>query len=227
MKDLLYISIILVLAVALHYTYREKQHSADSFQEAIDERDAQIKSFKNENGKVAYYKRAAELAHGDLKKLYPNLYKSIKADLDVQAKDLKAYIQNEFSASGSGKASITNNYYSSDSGQTKKVGNLAISDGWLTLKATIIDSLNVPYSYVYTDTIKQSISVKRNWLFGKERLFGSAVLSNPNSKITNSKNILMTDYKDKRIGIGVGALYFPGTNEIRIGLGIQYNLIKF
>lgn len=163
----------------------------------------------------------------DIKSMYPELYKALSRDLDVKVKDLKAYIQSEFKVSSSGKGQVTNNYYTTNTGGKHPYKQFTASDGYLSIKADIIDSLNAPYTYTYTDTIKQSISVKRKWLLGREQLYGSATISNPNAKVVGSQNILIKEYRDKKWGLGVGAIYDPFMGRAGIGISFSYILVKF
>lgn len=172
-------------------------------------------------------KQAAEVMAGEVKSMYPELYKALSRDLDVKVKDLKAYIQSEFKVTSSGKGQVTNNYYTTSTDVRRKYQQFTAGDGYLSIKADLIDSLNAPYTYTYTDTIKQSISVKRKWLLGKEYLYGSAAISNPNAKIIGSQNILIKDYRDKRWGLGVGAIYDPFTSRASVGISFSYILVKF
>lgn len=200
--------------------YRMGQKT-DRLQSVIDEKDGLISYYVNENGRVVAEKRAAEVRANEIKSMYPEIYASVKRDFDIKIKDLKAYMQSEFKATGSGKSDVHNHYHTA----TGSVATDIVSrDGYLDYKGTIIDSVRATYEYSYTDTIKYAISVRRDWLFGNEKLYSSATLSNKNAKIYGSKTVLVTNYRDKRWGLGVG-LFYDG--RVRLGVGIQYNLIKF
>jgi hypothetical protein len=227
MRDLIYLIAITCIMAVAYTAFNWQKKKIDSFESVIAEKNSQIDYFMNENGKLVAGKAAAEVAYSDIKNMYPELYRSLSKDLDVKVKDLKAYIQTEFKASGSGTGTVTNNYYVSESGERVGSSDLVISDGWLLLTATILDSTKAPYSYTYSDTVKQSISLKRDWILGNEKLYGSATLSNPNSKVTGSTNILIREYKDKRFSLGVGAIYDPSSGRFHLGVGVNYALFKF
>ncbi len=196
-----------------------------SLSSALDEKNAELTYRTNYEGKLIADKQVAELRVKDLEQAYPKLAESIVKDFDIKLKNLRTYIQAEFSAHGQGESSITNNYYTDSSGVQKSYWQLKAADGYLDFQADVYDSLHAPYKYVYTDTIKYAFSLQGKW-YQKKKLYGSGLLSNKNAKITNSTNILVKDYKDKRFGIGpyVGVDYRLRTN---FGLSIHYSIVKF
>jgi hypothetical protein len=219
-----------VLAVIIIISLRllnNKNEVIEQLNSAVAEKNAIITYHKNLEGKLVAQKDAAELQAKDLKKIYPEIYNALRQELNVKTNDLKVYIKSEIKAVGSGEGEITNNYYTTPAGERKEYTTFSMDDGYLQMQADIFDSLTAKYSYSYSDTIQQAISTKKKWFLGKEQLYGSATLSNKNAKVVNSQNILIKDYKDKRFGLGVGVLYDPFTTSFHLGVGIQYNLIKF
>lgn len=227
MRDIFYLIAFTAVMAVVYYAFLKLERRIDSYESVISEKNSQIEYFMNENGQLVAGKQAAEVAVKDLKSMYPEIYRSLSRDLDVKLKDLKTYMESGFKASGSGNGQIHNHYYSNESGDSILSRSLVIDDTYLNLKATILDSANSPYTYTYSDTIKQTISIKRKWFLGNEYLYGSAVLSNPNANITSSKNILIQDYKDKRFSLGIGTFYDPSSGKIRLGVGLSYALFKF
>lgn len=225
-KDTVFIFIIAALLVTLFFVSKRAQQATD-LESAIAEKNSDIEYHVNNESRLIAERKAAEITADDIKKFYPAIQAALKDELDVKTKDLKAYIKSEIRAAGSGDAGITNNYYTTPDGKRKEYPTFSVDDGYLSLKMDWLDSLHAPYSYSYTDTIKQTISVKKKWFLGKEQLYGSATLSNPNAKVTGSESVLIRDYKDKRFGLGFGVLYDPFVNQVRIGIGLQYNLIRF
>lgn len=227
MKDIFYLIAFTAVMAVVYFAFIKLEKRINSYESVIAEKNSQIEYFMNENGKLVAGKQAAEVAVRDLKSMYPEIYRALSRDLDVKVKDLKAYMESGFLASGSGNGEIHNHYYTNENGDSVGVQKFVVNDSYLLLRATLIDSLNAPYTYTYSDTIKQSISIKRKWILGNEYLYGSATLSNPNAKITSSKNVLMQEYRDKRFSIGLGALYEPSSGKIRLGVGVNYALFKF
>lgn len=191
----------------------------------ITEKNAALEFTKNEVGRLVAEKKAAEIEAKDLKRMYPEIYNAITKELNIKTKELKAYIKSEIEVAASGKGVINNNhYYTLPSGDTVRVSQYSMDDGFLKFKANLLDS---SYTYLYQDTVKQAIALKKKWLLGKESLYGSATLSNPSAKVVGSQSILINDYKDKRFGLGIGILYDPFSGQPHFGVGLQYNLIKF
>jgi hypothetical protein len=228
------IILILLLAWALE---RGNKFKAESEQRGtvIDEKNAIIKFHVNDKGQTVADKEAAELRYKDLQKSYPEIYKALKDEMDVNYKRLKAFVQNEFAAHGSGTGSVTNNhYYDSASGKTIKFRDFHMSDGYLTFDTRLYDSLTSSlYTYVYADTAKTAIHGKKKWFLGSEKLYATTVFSNPQAKITGTTSILVNNYKDKRFSIGVSAgwgIVKVGT-EVHtgwfVGPTVHYSLYKF
>jgi hypothetical protein len=218
----------MMLSILLYLTLGKSRLSdkISSLESVVSEKNSRIKYFESENGRLISEKEAATVRASELEKMYPEVYKKLSSEMNIKVKDLKAYIESSFKSSGSGSGTITNNYYTTPSG-IKRHGVFKASDGYLDIKADLIDSLNSPYTYTYTDTISQSISTKKKWFLGNERLYGTATMSNPRAIITGSNNILIDNYRDKRWGFGIVMTYDFGSSRFIPGLGISYNLIKF
>jgi septal ring factor EnvC (AmiA/AmiB activator) len=232
MKNWDWSTIILIAALALVLTIGwasisneiEDKRTLRRMESVISEKNAELEFFRSQTGKLLAQKNAAELRSKELEEAYPEIYNTLKKDFDIKVKDLKAYIKNEFKATGSGNADINNHYTTIIGG--KEATSLSVNDGYLAFEAVVKDSLNAPYTYTYSDTIQQAIAVKKKWILGRERLYGTATLSNPNAKVTGSTNVLINDYRDKRFGVGPFIGYNPFTNGVTIGIGVQYSLIK-
>lgn len=226
-ERIVFIAVIISLLFLIYFITRQHNEVVSSYKSILDQKNSEIEYHVNEKGKIISEKGAAEMRYRDLQKAYPQIYKSIKDDMDIKIKNLRAYIQSEFQASASNNGTITNNYIITADSTKKQYRVLNINDGYLKLVSYIGDSSNSPYNYTYTDTVKQAISIKRKWFLGNEHMYATAAMSNPNSKVYGNSSILIKDYRDKRFGVGIGANYNPFTNKIYFGIGIQYNLIKF
>lgn len=187
----------------------------------------EVEYLKSETGNLLARARAAEVRADDISKIYPEIANTLIKDFDIKVKDLKVFISSEIKATSTGTGTITNNHYHVTSeGDSVRYSEFSMNDGYLRMSASLFDSLHSPYRYEYADTISVAIHTDRKWLFGKEQLYTTSMLANPSAKVVGGKNILVKDYRDKRFGIGVGVVYnpFSGTH---VGIGLQYNLIKF
>jgi hypothetical protein len=215
---------VIALVVSLGNVGQRYLQDRQSHESILSEKNATIEYYRTQTGRLVAEKNAAVLRSRDLEKAYPEIYKALKTDFDIKTKDLKAYIRSEIQATGSGTADIINNDYHYG---VKQGAQLRVNDNYLKLEATVLDSLHASYSYTYSDTIQQAISIRKKWFLGRETLYGSAMLSNPSAKVVGSTNISIDNYRDKRFGLGVGVFYDPFTNSPRVGIGVTYNLIKF
>lgn len=221
------ISVIVVLLAFIYFIINKHSEVVASYRSIIDQKNSEIAYHVNENGRMVAEKGAAEMKYKELQRSYPQIYKSIKDDMDIKIRNLRAYIQSEFQASASNNGTITNNYIITADSTRKQYKVLNINDGYLKLVSYVGDSTVSPYNYTYTDTVKQAISISRKWFLGNEHMYSTATMSNPNSKVYGNTSILIKNYRDKRFGVGIGANYNPFTNKVYFGVGIQYNLIKF
>lgn len=218
--------IIVVLLYFLDVYINTLQSKNKSQSSVIAEKNDSIHYHKTKNGQLVADKVAAEMKAKDLEKNYPALAKQVE-QMGIELKSVKAVMQLGFTAHGSGNSYITHNHYVDSTGKQMDSIGFKVSDGFLALRATIYDSIRAPYKYKYSDVITMTMHTEKKWLFGKETLYGSGVLGNPNAKITNSTNVLMKDYKDKRFSIGPYVGYDPIQNRPSVGIGVQWALIKF
>jgi hypothetical protein len=70
--------------------------------------------------------------------------------------------------------------------------------------------------------------VKKKWLgFGKDQLYATTSLRNPNAKVISATNLLVDTFKDKRWIVYVGVGYDPINNTVTPNIGVGYSLLKF
>lgn len=226
------IVLILLLAWSLERGNKFKKES-EQRATVIGEKNAIIEYHVNDKGKIVAQKEAAELKASDLEKAYPEIYKTLKEDMDVNFKRLKAFVQNEFEARGSGTGNITNNhYYDSASGKNVTFRDFHMDDGYLTFDTRLFDSLSTSlYKYTYRDTAKTAIHGQKKWyqIFKSEKLYATTTFSNPSAKITGTTNIIIDNYRDKRIIVSVGMNYLPfcESQPFQPGIHVGYALFKF
>lgn len=239
------IVLILFLLLALIFTVIkvEKQDELIHQQESvIREKNATIEYHVNENGKIVAKKEAAELRAKDLEKSYPEIYKFIREEMDVNAKNLKAFVRNEFAAHGTGTGSIINNhYYDSSTNTAFDSLKYRASDGFMTFSVNLelkftdnkITYTQSPYHYEYIDTASTAIHGRKKWFLGNEKLYSTTTFANPQAKIMGTTNILVNNYKDKRWSIGLSAGYGIVKTKEEVNTGwfvgptVHYSLFKF
>lgn len=207
---LTYIGLIVAIAVIAFLFYdrwRNAEDTSNKYAQVITEQQAEIEYRKTQNGRLLASKTAAELTTQQLVKAYPDIVKQITDEFDVKLNNVKAFMKNEFEAHGSGNSTIVHNHYDSAGAQVST--KVMVDDGYLSFRATIYDSLNAPYEYVYRDTVSTVISTKRKWIFGKETLTASTQFSNPSSKSVSMTNLIMNNYRDKRWNISAGISWLP------------------
>jgi hypothetical protein len=224
---LTYIGIIAGCVMLVLFLFDRLQKSKDEIRQKesiIAEKESVIQYHINENGRIVAEKVAAQASVKELAEAYPALKEELKREFDVQIKNMKAYIRNEFEARGSGVSHITNNYYDTATQQT--VHKLDFDDGYLKFIAKIDSTSKAQSEYQYRDTITTVIHSQKKWFLGNETLMASSKLSNPASKVTQSTNLLVK-HRDKRWNVSVGAYYDPLIQSYGVGILAGYSLIKF
>jgi hypothetical protein len=232
MKTLPIITAVLFIALsgmlALLGTALIKLKKENDYKESvISELTDSIRYSKTNEGKVIAEKSAALLSHNDVSQAYPSVLKKLE-EMDIRLKNMRAYMQSQFSAHGSGQGTINNHFHVDSTGRQVRFKEFSMNDGYLFFRTTLYDSLlQSTYDYSYTDTITTVIRSKKKWFLGNEKLYASSVLQNPNAKVTGATNLLIDSYKDKRWYVGVGASYNPLTNTFGPSVNAGYILFKF
>ena len=219
-------AIVLMSVIWIIHEMRKMKKNEENYQSIIREKDAIITYKTNKEGDLIAQKDAAMGSYKQLAEAYPQITESIQKDFDIKLKNLKAYMQAEFQARGSGNSQVTNNYYIDSAGNKVEYFKLKASDGYLDFNADVYSPKNAPYTYSYTDSIQYTISTDKKWFLGNERLLASGKLSNPGAKITNTTSYLVESYRDKRFYLGAGMSYgLDGRFVPSIQIG--YAFIKF
>lgn len=231
-RSLIILVVVLVLLLTwMSIRYQRASIQATQLSSVINEKNDSIHYHKNENGKVVAQKVAAELRAKDLEKAYPEIAESIRKELGIEIRNLKAYIKNEFSARGGGTGTtVTNNYYDTATQKRVYFRDFSMDDGHLTFSTRVYDSLKTsPYRYLYQDTAQTAIaSNKKFWQVWKdERLYATTMFSNPNAKINGTTSILVNNYRDKRWVLSVGGYVDPIRQQAGVSINFGYALIKF
>lgn len=235
-RYLIIIAILLAFMILALLHIHEQDHRTRGLESALNERDAQLITYRSANGKLISEKQVAQLRVKELQDAYPKLETELQ-QMKVKVKNLQAYSKQEFVSEGSGQLKVTHIPYDTASfvWETFTTGTpqtkfqpfaVVVQDGYLDFQAEVYDSLNAPYHYQYRDTITTVFHFKRKWFMGRKTLYSSSMLQNPEAKVISSTNILVKEYHDKRFGIGP---YVGMDINLRpsFGLSVQYSLIKF
>lgn len=226
-----YLSALAVFAAAtfifLNLWLKSKEHAKDLTSILIEKKDS-LRYHKNKYNQVVAEKASVEISAKEFMDNYKAEETKLKDQLNVTAKDLRAYMDAKFVTVGHGNTTVIHNHYTDSTGRAQDSTSLQISDGYLALRASISDSTRrAKYIYTYSDSMTFAISVKKKWVLGSEKLYGSGVFGNPNTKITHSTSVLIKDYRDKRWVVSAGVSYNPFVNQFVPAVHFGYALIKF
>ncbi len=226
-------SICLVIAIALaSFLIYELNARVQSLQGANRSLTSEVVTYKNKHGKLLTQKQAAEIRAGDLERLLPHVAESIRKDFDLKFKNLRAYVEGSFQASGSGNATITSIPYVTDTTllDTPDYSVYQKPDGTVRMKkngvwVTLYDSTAFePFALVADDgylnfkadvysqfdapyEYTYSDTVKyafhmRGKWLQKKKLYATGMLSNKNARILNSEAVLVNEFRDRRWSVG-------------------------
>lgn len=230
-NPVLFLSVLLLaacLVIAILFARLERANlTVEQQRSIISEKNDTIKHYRNDRGRLVAEKLAAEASAKEIAAAYPALAQELKEEFDIKMKDLKAYVKNSFAAHGSGEGTVIHNHYVDSAGRKYPVWEMKASDQYIDFRASIVDTARFSYHYSYHDTITVAIATKKPWLFGKEKLYASASLRNPNATVTESTNILIKDYRDKRWCLYVGPGYDFINNQLSLNVGVGYTILKF
>lgn len=229
--------LIAVLAFGMFYFKdRADKAQAESTRKdsVIREKSDSLRYERNSNGLLIAEKASAKVATKEMQDFYSKEIDEIKNQLDINTKNIKAFVKAEFQARGSGNATVTPVVVTNEDGTTEEMTDFEFKDQFLTFNSRILSGeTSAPSQYTYTDTFTFTFHTKKKNWFAKEELYGSGYFMNPNAKVTKATNVLVDNYKDKRWGIGVAAGYgvFIHDDEVKVGPGVMVSvhrtLIKF
>lgn len=205
---------------------KERDHNKQ-VQSILTQKQDSIRYHKNKYNQVVAERQSDQITSKEFTDYYKDETQKLKDQLNVTAKDLRAYMDAKFVAVGQGPTTIIHNHYKDSTGRAHDSTSMRISDGFLALRATIYDSLHADYKYTYSDSMTFAISSKKKWFLGNETLYGSGVFGNPKTKITHSTSVLIKDYRDKRWVVSAGVSYNPFINQFQPAVHFGYALFKF
>jgi hypothetical protein len=227
--------VIAILAFALFVVYdwgRGQQMTAESRGSIIREQNAELEYRKSKEGKIIAEKEAAVAQVKDLKEAYPRLAKLLTEQMDIRLKNLRTSIQAEFQALNSGTSNIIRDTIFKEGKPVAFVDSVKVDDGYLNLDGILNPSnsgelKSLDWKYSYQDSVTIALHVKKKWFLGKETLYSSFMLQNPNAKVINSTSTQVQTYRDKRWVISAGAYYDPFRDQWGASVHFGRALFKF
>jgi hypothetical protein len=221
----LVIAVLALLVVMLYQHNKEQAMVIASKNSIIREQNTEIEYRKNKEGKTIADKVAAEARAKDLESAYPKLAKVLTDHMDIRIKNLQTAMQAEFRAINTGQTVIIRDTVERD-GRKAAIDSVKINDGFLAFRGEIEPHI-FRWEYSYQDSITIALHTKRKWFLGKQTLYSSLMLSNPNAKVTNSTSVQVKEFKDKRWVISVGPYYDPFRDQWGASINAGYALFKF
>lgn len=187
-----------------------------------------VRTWKNKAGQNVSDKRAAEVSLKDAKAFYAGELQQIRETFEIRDKNLRSFISAQFNATGKGSVTMSFDTTIQHSSNVRvHTPMFRVSDGFLDFKGAMPDSLHLDYEYQYRDSVIFATSWKKNGLFRKKTLMVSGAFGNKNATITGLRNVVVSDFKDKRFGIGPMVGYDVLNNRPVVGVSVQYSLIRF
>lgn len=228
----LVIAVLTLALIVLYSAYQGQKMTAESRHSIIMEQNAQIEYRKTKEGQIIADKVAAEARAADLEDAYPRLAKVLTEQMDIKLKNLRTSIQAEFEALNSGTSTVIRDTIYREGKSVGIQKSVKIDDGYLRMIGILIPSNStelekMDWNYSYQDSVTIALHVKKKWLFGKETLYSSIMLKNPNAKVVNSTTVQIKGARDKRFNISVGVSYDPFRNQFGPSISAGYALFKF
>lgn len=191
----------------------------------IAEKNAVIEYKTNENGDLVAEKTAALASRDAIKSAYNDEISRIRKDFDVKLKDMKGFITAKIETMGEGKSSARDTLIIKEDGTEITGKKIGINEEWFSLTGILLNN-DFEYRYSTRDSVTFVTSFKKDKLFGPKRLIVNGISHNPNSNITGLRNIVVDDYKPKRVSLGPALFYDPFDNQFRVGVSANYSLIR-
>lgn len=218
------IAVLVVLCGIIWTAFHKLKRQNDNYSTVIAEQQDSIRYERTASGRERAEKLAAQATAKQFQEAYPLLADRIAKEFDIKLKNMKVFIENKFTAHGTGEGTVVNNLYGPD-GYVRK--EATFGDYYMRGKLSFLDSTRFTWEYTYSDTISTVVDSKKKWFLGKERLYATSVLQNKQATITGSTSVLIDSYKDKRFVIYVGVGYDPFINKPTANVGFGYALFKF
>lgn len=225
---LIAISLLVFALVVLWDLYQGQRMTSESRGSIIREKEAEIEYRKSKEGQLIADKVAAEVRAADIAEAYPKLVKDLE-NMSVSMRALRTSIQAEFRALNSGTSTVIRDTIFKEGKFVGVQKSVKIDDGYLRMIGVLnpSNSTEIDWNYSYQDSVTIALHVKKKWFLGKETLYSSIMLKNPNAKVTNSTTVQVSQFRDKRWVISIGGSYDPFSNTVRPSVNFGWKVWAF
>lgn len=198
-------------------------------------------------GKVIYHQNKAQEAIATVaqvrasaeayKAAHPEEMAAIVKDFALKQAQLESYIRASFKAQNKGVSVVHTTFIPDtttvDPADSVQEGSFDIADNYLSLHGDTrtqsgLPWLKVNWDYAYVDTLSFVGREQRNGFLGlgKKTYWLDGKVENPKAQITSLRNFQVTEFRDKRISIGPAVLFDPFSGTVRVGISIQYAILR-
>lgn len=219
-------SIALIVLLSIYYfKYQNLQSNFEGIQEVLDAREAEIKSYVGENGRLRQEKQTAVLNESNSKKAlkyYEQEVKDLKENHGVKVKNLHSYYRAKLKTTGSGVVVVTDTTIIVNDSIKEIYPRVNINDQYLTLSGYFTnDRFKYEYSVVDSMSVAYSWTQKGIWPFRtNDKLNISFSSANPNTRLMNVTSFVITPENSVK-GLYTGLGYNTNT-----GLSLEAMYLK-
>lgn len=245
---LLVISIAFSITLGIFYLkHRQLQRQLNTNTSILEEKEAEIRTVRMQNGHLKQEKQAAILDASMARQsmqYYQEEARDLKENHGVKIRDLHAYYRATLETTGSGTAQLQDTTMATvdehgDTTQTPAY-SLTIDDGYLYLTGLFspggsptLGGTEGGYQYTVTDSISIAYAWTRKgiWPFrSNDKLMVSFHGQNPNTRLQSVTSLVIQDTEKKRFAIGPYAGYgITGDGRLtpQVGIGVMWSMVKF
>lgn len=206
---------------------RHRNQDKAEYQEIMQEKDDTIRYHRAQTGQLIASKLAAEADRETVEQAYAADLQKIRETFQIESKNIRSFVKAQFDARGSGTTIVRDTVFIDSTGVQISERNFVLSDGYLSMAGRFRENAGLSYEYSYKDSLTIVSHFKKQGLFKPRRLYVDAAFQNQNNKITGLRNIQVSDYKDKRFGIGPYVGWDLANWRLAAGVSIHYSLIRF
>lgn len=222
--------------------YIQRRHSAeiDGLKSSWAADNSELIRTRNKLGQSVASEQAAIMSLQQYKDTHPEEIAQIARDFNLKPKQLRWYLAAAMRAKGSGVSVI----YKQPASPTGLIDSVpawfqpgknadstrhwfAANDGYLNFYGSIINDSTTAWLYSYTDTVSFVGRTRRKGLFGKTTYWVDGKVGNPSAELQSLRNVQIKEFVDKRWSIGPAVVLDPFSGSVRVGVGVQYALVKF
>jgi hypothetical protein len=216
-----------VVTAILLMNMRHRNQDKAEYQSILQEKQDSIRYHRSSTGQLVASKMAAEADRDKVIQAYGQELAEIRKTFGIEAKNIRSFVKAQFAAQGYGTTIVRDTVFIDSTGIQISEHRFVLDDGYLSMEGRFRANSGLSYKYSYRDSITIVSHLQKHGLFKPRRLYVDAAFANPNNKITNLHNIQVTDYKDKRFGIGPYVGYDVLNNRLAAGVSVHYSLIRF